>query len=612
MTIDATVRGDTRLGAVPPPHPLTTGAETLAGMVLATAERHGDTIALRGKRDGEWREVSYRDLGETARAIARGLIALGIEPGDRVAILGSTRPEWTLVDCGAICAGAVVVPVYQTNSPEECRYVLQHSGARAVICEDVEQVDKVSQVHGDCPELEHIIALDGANGRVPSLDGLLASGMTVDADAPDRIAAAIEPSDLATVVYTSGTTGPPKGCMLSHGNWISTLRMYESRLVIEDDLTIFLFLPLAHVLARITQMVALDAGGTIAFWQGDATQVLEDIATTRPTYLPTVPRVLEKIHAKALGSVEEGGRAKRAVFAWAIATGRRARRRERAGHAGGPLLRAQLALADRAVLSKVRDLFGGNLRQALTGAAPIGSDVLEFFDACGVLVLEGYGMTESTAAATLNTPDAFRFGTVGRPLPGTEVAIADDGEILLRGPNVFEGYWQNPEATADTFVDGWLATGDIGSAEDGGFVTIRGRKKDLIITSSGKNITPTNIETALRETRWISQAVVYGDRRPYLVAILSLDDAGAQELADHLGIEYDRIAMTEDPRVLAELQAAVDQVNSRLARIEQVKTFAVLDHDLTQEQGELTPTMKVKRAKVYERYADVFDRLYGG
>ena len=610
MTIQSTVTGGAALGAVPPPHPRTTGAETLAGMVLATAERNGDATALRSKSGDQWRAVSYRELGESARAIARGLIALGIEPGDRVAILGSTRAEWTLVDCGAMCAGAVVVPIYHTNSPEECRYVLEHSGARAVICENAEQLDKVSQVKGDCPALEHIIAFDGAHGRAPSLDGLRASGMTVDAEAPDRIAAAIEPHDLATVVYTSGTTGPPKGCMITHDNWMSTLRMYESKLDIADELTIFLFLPLAHVLARITQMLTLDAGGTLAFWQGDTRQVLEDIATTRPTYLPTVPRVLEKIHAKALGSAEEGGRAKQLVFQWALRAGRKARRRERAGHAAGPLLRAEHALADRLVLSKVRDLFGGNLHQALTGAAPIGRDVLDFFDDCGVLVLEGYGMTESTAAGTLNTLDEFRFGTVGRPLPGTEVAIADDGEILLRGPHVFTGYWKNEAATEETIVDGWLATGDLGAVDADGFVSISGRKKDLIITSSGKNITPVNIETALRETRWISQAVVYGDRRPYLVAIVSLDDDSARELADHLGIECDRKAMTEDPKVLAEIQAAVDEVNKRFARIEQIKRFALLDHDLTQEQGEVTPTMKVKRAKVYERFADVFDRLY--
>jgi long-chain acyl-CoA synthetase len=579
-------------------------------MVLAAAGRHGDATALRSERDGKWDDVSYGALGESARAIARGLIALGIQPGDRVAILASTRPEWTLVDCGAMCAGAVVVPIYQTNSPEECRYVLEHSGAKAVICEDVEQLDKISRVHADLPALEHVIAFDGAHGRAPTLDGLRAGGMTVDQDAPDRIAAAIRPTDLATIVYTSGTTGPPKGCMLTHANWMATLRMYESQLDIDDDLTIFLFLPLAHVLARITQMVALDAGGTLSFWQGDATRVLDDIASACPTYLPTVPRVLEKIHAKALGGVEESGRGKQAVFRWALATGRKARRRERAGHSAGPLLRAQHAVADRLVLARVRGLFGGNLHQALTGAAPIGRDVLDFFDDCGVLVLEGYGMTESTAAGTLNTPEAFRFGTVGRPLPGAEVAIADDGEILLRGPHVFEGYWKNADATAATTVDGWLATGDLGAIDAEGFVSISGRKKDLIITSSGKNITPANIETALRETRWISQAVVHGDRRPYLVAIVSLDDGAARELAGRLGMKYDREAMTRDPRVRAEIQAAIDEVNSRFARIEQIKRFAVLDRDLTQEEGELTPTMKVKRATVYERYAEVFDGLY--
>jgi long-chain acyl-CoA synthetase len=430
----------------------------------------------------------------------------------------------------------------------------------------------------------------------------------------EAVARGVAPGDTATIVYTSGTTGPPKGCVTTHENVMATARMYEEELRFasrDEPMVVFMFLPLAHSLARVTQMVTLDVGGTIAFWRGDPRVVLEDLAETRPTHVPSVPRVFEKVHTKALAGVEEGGRLKRAVFHWALGTGRRVRELERGGGVPGVWLRGRHALADRLVLSKVRGLFGPDIRLALTGAAPIAQDVLEFFDACGVLILEGYGMTETTAAATLNTQAAFRFGTVGRALPGTDISIAADGEILMRGPNVFAGYFRNEEATHETMThDGWLRSGDLGSIDDDGFLRITGRKKDLIITSSGKNISAANIEAALREIRWVSEAVVFGDNRPYLVALLTLDPDEAPALAEKAGVECDIAAMAHDPGVLRELAAEVEQVNACFARIEQVKRFAVAERDLTQGDGELTPTLKVKRAIVYGEYADLFDSLY--
>jgi long-chain acyl-CoA synthetase len=587
-----------------------TDTATLPQLVLRATARHTGP-ATRVRRDGALLDTTFAELGSAAREIAGGLIALGVQPGDRVAVLGSTRPEWTVADCGALCAGATVVPVYHTNSPEECAYVLAHSGTRVLICEDAVQLAKIERVRGELPALEHVFTMLPVGGAASVAD-LRARAVDAPDGAVDRAVAKVAGTDAATIVYTSGTTGPPKGCVLTHDNLVATIRMYEEQLreELEPGVVIFMFLPLAHSLARVVQMVALDVGATLSFWQGDPKQLLDDIAEARPTYLPSVPRVFEKIHARAMGSVEDASHVRRLLFDWALAAGGRARAIERRGGSPGPLLRAGLGVADRLVLSRVRNLFGGDLRLGLTGAAPIGRDVLEFFDACGVVILEGYGMTETCAAATLNTPRAYRYGTVGRPLPGSEVAIAEDGEVLMRGPHVFGGYHRDENATRDTFDAGWLQSGDLGEIDEDGFVAITGRKKDLIITSSGKNISPTNLETALRERRWISQAVVYGDNRPYLVALLTLDPDELGSLAERAGVPADLAAMVGDPNVHEVLQSAVDEVNDKVARIEQIKRFAVLDHDLTQAAGELTPTLKVKRGTVYERYASQFEALY--
>jgi long-chain acyl-CoA synthetase len=555
--------------------------------------------------------ITYGRLGAEARAIAGGLIALGVERGDVVSILSSTRAEWTLCEAGILCAGAVTAPVYDTNSPEECRHVLADSGARVVFCENGDQVAKIEQVRAQCPALEHVIVIDGhATGASP-LAELRRRGETVAAEDVDRRVCEVEPDDVATLVYTSGTTGPPKGCMLTHANFLAATAMYRGQLELEDvQPVIYMFLPLAHVLARVAQMVVLDVGGTLVYWRGDARRILDEVVEAAPTHFVAVPRVLEKMHSGVLAALEGRSLPARLLFEWALEVGRRARRAERAGTRRGGLDSLRLALADRLGLARVRALFGPSLRLALVGAAPIDHRLLEFFGACGVLVLEGYGMTESCATGTLNPPGAPRFGTVGRALPGSEVMVAGDGEVLLRGPHVFRGYHGDPAATAGVFDDGWLLTGDTGSLTADGYLTLTGRKKDLIITSSGKNITPVNIENALRETRWVADAVVYGDRRPYLVGLLTLDPEQAPRLAEQLGVPADPESMARDRRVHAALQEDLDAANARFARIEQIKRFTILPHQLTQGAGELTPTMKVKRAVVYERYADVFDALY--
>jgi long-chain acyl-CoA synthetase len=559
-------------------------------------------VALRSPSASDRGALSFADVLRAGDEIAAGLAALGIEPGDRVAILSGTRAEWTLADLGALWAGTTVVPIYNTNSPEECAYVLTHSGSRAVFCEDEAQLQKLEGLSG----VEYRILLTGSAAGATTLAQLRELGQGHEPVAATR-AAAIGPDDLATIVYTSGTTGPPKGCMLTHGNIVSTIEMYRTRLELGPGMRAYLFLPLAHALARVTQYVTLTIGGELVFWRGDPKRIVDELSEADPTHFPSVPRIFEKIHTAVLGGVEESGPLTRLVFTWALSEGARARRRD-----GGPLARRRLALADRLVLSKVRAAFGDRLQVALTGAAPIGADILKFFDACGVLVLEGYGLTESCAASTLNTIGEHRFGTVGRPLPGTGVRVADDGELLLRGPHIFAGYYRDDEATHESLDHGWLRTGDLGSVDDDGYVRITGRKKELIITSNGKNISPTNIEELLRESRWISQAVAFGDNKPYLVALLTLDPDEAVKLAERVGAPPDDLAaLARHPRVRAELQASVDAVNARLARIEQIKRFAILEHDLSQAAGELTPTLKIKRPVVAEHYADIVEELYG-
>ncbi len=590
-----------------------TGARTLGEMVIGGAGRGRDVALSSPHPDGPV-EVTYGELVKRARAIARGLIALGVERGDRVSIVGATRAEWTVCDLAALCAGSVVAPIYHTNSSLECQHVLAHSQARLVFCDDAAQVAKINAVRDACPELMHVVVID--DGAVPgaiALSELIARGESVEAAAVDARISATAPGDLATIVYTSGTTGPAKGCMLTHANFLAATAMVRDQLLLGDDQpVVFMFLPLAHVLARVTQAVVLDVGGTIAYWGGDPKRIVEELATVAPTHFPAVPRIYEKIQAAVLDGIEaQSPRFGATLLHWALVQGRGQRAATRAGRRLGPVADARYRVADRLVLARVRRVFGDRLIMAIVGAAPISPDLIDFFDACGVLLLEGYGMTETCSTATLNPAAAPHPGTVGRPLPGSEVTIGPDGEILLRGPQVFRGYYRDTEATARALdPDGWLHTGDLGALTADGYLKVTGRKKDLIITSSGKNVTPANMENALRETRWVSQAVIYGDDRPYLVALLTLDSDETDKLSAHLGISLELPAMAHDVRVHAALQLDIDQVNTHFARIEQIKRFRILDRELTEDAGELTPTLKVKRNIVYSKYADVFSGIY--
>jgi long-chain acyl-CoA synthetase len=571
-----------------------TGAKTLASMLLEAGDRY-DGAALRYNDNDRWVDMSYEDLITAAREIAGGLIAEGVEPGDRVAIFSNTRPEWTLADLGAILAGAAVVPIYQTASAEEARHVLGDSEAKIVFVENEELLKTAREAAKELDEVGPYVVLDDRD-----LDVLRKKGRD-HLDEVDERVEKIEPDDVFTLIYTSGTTGPPKGCVLTHGNYRANSEMLEQVAQIDPQSVVYLFLPLAHALSRMTQMVALDLGATIGYWRGEKDLMLDDLAEIKPTHFPAVPRIFEKIYEQARAQAD--GKIKGKIFDGAVKAGSEVRWRERKSETVGPALRTEYELADRRVLSKVRDLFGGNLKLAITGAAPVAKEMLEFFDACGVLILEGYGSTETSAVISANAPDDFKFGTVGKPMPGTDVKIGDSegdtegGEILVRGPHVFQGYHNLEEETEEVLdEDGWFHTGDLGTIDDEGFLSISGRTKEIIVTSSGKNITPTNIEEKIGESPAVSQVIVVGDDRPYLVALVTVDgDSGDDD---------------DDGPDEAAIQKAIDTANQDLANIEQVKKFKVLPRELSEEEGELTPTLKIKREKVHENFKDEIDALY--
>ncbi|MBV9838457.1 MAG: long-chain fatty acid--CoA ligase [Solirubrobacterales bacterium] len=585
-------------------------AATVAGLPGSAAERFGDLVAARHRADGEWSELTYAEIGKAIEELALGLVGLGIAPGDRVCILADTRVEWTIASYAISASGAVVVPIYPTNSPSECKWVIGNSGARAVVCEDQGQRSKVQQVSDQLPELEHVIGIADDAGDL-SIEQLRARGRDGDRSALAARQERVEPEDPYTIIYTSGTTGPPKGVVLTHANAMSVCKMVEELEFVQPGETTYLYLPLAHAFALTAQLASFDRGTTIVYYGGDTKQILGELVETQPTYLPSVPRIFEKLYTAAMKLQEQASAEDRERFQKAIKLGVEVRMRRERGETVPEEMERAFREADEGVFARVRQLFGGQVRQAVSGAAPIAPEILEFFYAAGIPVLEGWGLTETTAVGTVGTLEHFKFGTVGRAMPGVELRIAQDGEILLRGPNVFKEYWGNPEATADTLIDGWLHTGDVGELDDDGYLKITGRKKDIIITAGGKNLTPANLENDLKQSRFISQAVMYGDRRPYPVAVITLDPDEIIPWAKERELPDDLASLAENDQIRELIQAEVDRANGNYASVEQIKKFAILDHDLSVDSGELTPTLKVKRNVINDRYAERFESMYG-
>jgi long-chain acyl-CoA synthetase len=543
---------------------LTLEARTAPALWRHVLEQGHPRPAYLEERPDGWLEVSWEEAGARVDALARALLARGVKRGDAVAVVARTRLEWILLDWAIMSIGAVVVGLYPTNSAAECDYILDHSETVFAFVEDDEQYEKVASVF---------------ERPIVRFDELAEFGASAGEDEPEPVGE----DDLATLIYTSGTTGPPKGCMLSHKNLVSAALGVRTNLEDGSD-TVLLFLPLAHSFARIVHQAAALHLSTLAI-VADVARVPEALRRTRPTILPAVPRVYEKIHANVVGEIERSSPVKRAIGRWAL----------RVGATKGPT-GLQGRIADALVFKKVRARLGGRLRVGVSGAAPLGVDVLEFFRSLNMLVIEGYGLTETASSLSVNDPDDYKFGTVGRAVEGCEIRIEDDGEILVRSDSVFLGYFKDPEATAAAFTpDGFFRTGDVGEIDADGFVKITDRKKDIIITAGGKNISPQNLENALKASRFVSQALVVGDRRPYVTALITLD--------------WDEVnGNGRDPDEL--VQELVDEVNRDRVRVEQIKRFTILPRDFTQEAGELTPTLKLRRRVVQDHFGDEIEALY--
>ena len=551
---------------------------------------------------GGWREVSWAEAAEAVDELANGLLALGIGKADAFGILAHTRLEWSLLDFALAQIGAVAAPIYPSSTPAESCYILEHSNAVGCLVETDEDLAKI-----EAARPEHVYTVE-------TLDELRALGRehaARDPEALDRARAQIGDEDLFTFIYTSGTTGPPKACMILNRNYYDmagTIDEVDDFFLPTD--VMLLYLPLAHNFGRLMHLLAAHVGFTLAFCS-DPRRIVEVMPVVRPTILPTVPRVLEKVHTGVSANFAAATGVKRRLIDWALRVGQRVSALQQQGRPVPRGLAAQHRIADRLVFSKVKDRLGGRLRAAISGGAPLAKEIAEFFHALDVLVLEGYGQTEGTTASNVNRPNGFKFGTVGPAIPGIEVTTADDGEILVRGPTIFAGYYKDEEATSAVLPgDGWLHTGDVGEIDEDGFLTITDRMKDIIVTAGGKNVSPQNIENSLKSIPSVSQALIVGDRRPHLVALITLDEEELGKWAAERGLDGNATALSQRDDVRKAVEEAVEQVNADLPRYAQVRRFEILPRDFSAEENEITPTLKLKRKIVEEHFAPQIEALY--
>ena len=572
------------------------------------AEQSPHNVAFQKPVDGRWTDVTNLRFAEEVRAAGRGLIARGISSGDRVALLCSTRYEWNVIDFAIWAAGAVTVPVYDSSSAEQIRWIMEDSAARLIIVEnDAQAASALEGVEGLDGSRE-VLVIDGAT---PVLETLASEGSSVDASVLDERRSEVRADSPATLIYTSGTTGRPKGCMLTHRNFMSeALAVLETpfKQYLRDDATTVMFLPLAHVLARAITYASFHAGVTIAH-SADITNLVETFGEMRPHYILAVPRVFQKVYNKAQATAQDGGAFKAWMFAKASETAVAYSKANRAGRVG-PALRLRHALFSKLVYAKLVNALGGRCEIAISGGAALGERLTHFFDGIGVNIFEGYGLTETCAAITVNTPDRMRIGSVGQPLPGCAVRIATDGEVEVSGPVVAAGYWQNEKATAESFSDGWFRTGDLGSLDEDGYLRITGRKKEIIVTAGGKNVAPNQLEDALRADPLIAEAVCVGDGQPFISVLLTLDPEAVERWQKQHGKSGSLYELLKDADMIGYLDQALARANRSVSHTESIKKYHVLPDQFTEETGELTASLKVKRNVVHQKYATQIEALY--
>ncbi|MFK0249905.1 AMP-dependent synthetase/ligase [Amycolatopsis azurea] len=585
-----------------------TDDENLADVVWANAERFSDVVSFRRQVDGTWLDVTAKDFAAQVLAVAKGMAQAGIAPGDRIGLMSKTRYEWTLIDFAIWAAGAVTVPIYDTSSAEQVHWILSDSAAKAVFVETDEHLATLESVKGRLDKLEHTWQIEAADK--PAVDHLTAQGAELSDDDLHERRRSVKASDLATIVYTSGTTGRPKGVELTHRNLLAEIRADIAAFpqLMEQGNSLLVFLPLAHVLARAIAVTALSARVTLGH-TSDVKNLVADLGTFRPTFVVAVPRVFEKVYNGAKQKAHGDGKGK--IFDAAEATAVAYSQAQDTGGAGLGL-KIKHALFDKLVFSKLRAALGGRCVAAVSGGAPLGVRLAHFFRGIGVPVFEGYGLTETSAAACVGTQDGFRVGTVGRPVAGTSVRIADDGEILLKGDVVFGGYFNNAEATAEALEDGWFHTGDLGELDRDGFLKITGRKKEIIVTAGGKNVAPSGLEDTIKASPLVSQAMVVGDQRPFIGALITIDEeyfpSWKSQHGKPSGASVSDLA--DDAELRAEIQEAVDQANSAVSQAEAIKKFTILSKDFTEAGGEITPSLKLKRNIVNKNYANDIEALY--
>lgn len=601
---------------------------TISRMFLDRVAETPQKRAYSSFEGGRWKDFTWADYEAASRSFGLGLVELGLERGDVVAILGATRAEWATGDIGVLGVGGVTVGLYPTLMPEgigSMRYILEHSEAKYVVVESTATLkEKIAPILGKIPNVRHIVVWDhdaeaaSLDPRVVSLADVLAKGAALHAREPERwkhACDAARPEDLALLIYTSGTTGQPKGAMLSHGNVFALQESLAKILPAEDPKgghTVS-FLPMAHAAERCVAHYGRIRQGYATHFARSIDTLLDDIATARPTRFGSVPRIFEKVYAKVQGELDKQTGIKGAIARAVYQAGLDAAEARRKGRTPGLRTKLLARLFEKKIARPLQDRFGGQCGWFISGAAPIAVEILEFFDACGFETYEAYGMTETTAILTFNRPGTLKYGTVGKPIPDVEIRIADDGEILARGPNMFVGYFKEPEATAEIFADGWLHTGDIGSVDADGFLRITDRKKNILVTAGGKNITPSNIENEVKNHPLVSFCHLHADKRPFPTALICLDAEQLAAFAKERGLDGRSGAeLREHPVVRAEIQAAIDKANAAFAQFERIKKFAIVPTEFSVEGGELTPTLKVKRREVDAKYASVLDRLYEG